>query len=139
MPRYLFLMRHARHQEGSLTEEGSAHVRSLALRLCEWIQAEWRNHPTRVIRSWTTSSATEVQQTADQLTGDVLAGIRRGDGQAEPYPFAGLAAALVPTSVTGGLGLDQELSAYSPDEQAFEQLCAWLEASGTGNERARRT
>jgi hypothetical protein len=49
-PQYLFLMRHAQHHQGHLTEEGSAHVGSLAMRFSEWVRAEWRNQPGRTIR-----------------------------------------------------------------------------------------
>src|SRR5262249_3157062 len=72
-PRYLFLMRHAQHDEGHLTEEASAHIRSLAMRFSEWVQAEWRDQSKRTIRLWFTSTSTEVQETADVLTRDVLA------------------------------------------------------------------
>ena len=36
-PRYLFLMRHAKHHEGHLTEEGSARIGELAMRFSEWV------------------------------------------------------------------------------------------------------
>ncbi len=161
-PRYLFLMRHAQHNEGQLTKEASAHIRSLAMRFSEWVQAEWRNPPRRTVRLWITSTSAEVQKTADALTRDVLAYVRQG-GQTEPYPFAcppsgeqstGRSGngrqpwmpALVPPSATQGRDpgqkrrdLGQDLSAYSPDEQAFGCLCKWLDASGTGEQQARRT
>ena len=155
-PRYLFLMRHAQHDEGQLTEKGSAHIRSLAMRFSEWVRAEWRNQPERIVRLWVTSTSAEVQETADVLTRDVLAHVRLGEGQVEPYPFAGPVPgehskgrsgnggqpwmpALVPFSLTGGRDLGQVLSAYSPDQQAFRQLCEWLEAPRTGEQQARRT
>jgi hypothetical protein len=47
--------------------------------------------------------------------------------------------ALVPSSLAGGRDLEQGLSAYSPDEQAFGCLCSWLEASDIGEQQARRT
>ena len=87
-PRYLFLMRHANHDEGRLTEEGSAHIRSLAMRLCEWVQAEWRKQPERTVRLWFTSTSAEVQDTADALAHDVLAHARQGKGHVDPYPLA---------------------------------------------------
>ena len=153
--RYLFLMRHAQHEGGDLTEEGAAHIRSLATRLSEWIYAEWRNQPQRTIRLWITStSSAEVQETADLLTRDVLAHVRLHGGHVEPYPFgpppgehstrrsgAGRQPwmpALVPSSLTGKGDLGRDLSAYSPDEQAFARLCKWLEASDTGEQQARR-
>src|SRR5262245_7760823 len=80
-------MRHAQHKEGHLTEAASAHIRSLAMRFSEWVQAEWRNQPEQTVRVWLTSTSTEVQETADVLTRDVLAHNRRGEGQADPYPF----------------------------------------------------
>ena len=86
-PRYLFLMRHAKHDGGHLTAEGSAHIRSLATRFSEWVHAEWRDQPERTIRLWFTSTSTEVQETADVLARDVLACVRQGRGQEEPYPF----------------------------------------------------
>jgi hypothetical protein len=186
-PRYLFLMRHAQHDEGHLTEEASAHIRSLAMRFSEWVQAEWRNPPRRTIRLWFTSTSTEVQETADALTRNVLAHVRPSEGQAKPYPFVcpppgsrdslsqprrkhrwrdrrghstGRSGdgrepwmpALVPPSATQRrdsgqrrdpghkrYDLGQDLAAYSPDEQAFERLCDWLEASGTGEQQARRS
>ena len=153
-PRYLFLMRHAKHDEGHLTEEGSAHIRSLATRFSEWVQAEWRNQPERTIRLWLTSTSTEVQETADALACDVLAHVRQGQG--EPYPFdrppegdhaTGRSGngrqpwmpALVPSTLARGHDPGKVLSAYSPDEPAFQNLCEWLQASDTGQEPARRT
>ena len=147
-PRYLFLMRHAQHQEGQLTEAGLAHMRSLAMRFSEWVQAEWRNQRQQTVRVWLTSASTEVQETADVLTRDVLAHIQRGESQAEPYPFdcadpAGHSRgrsgngrpswmpALVPSSLTNNHDFVQVLSAYSPDKQAFQDLCTWLESSCT--------
>jgi hypothetical protein len=155
-PRYLFLMRHAKHDEGQLTEEGLAHIRSLAMRFSEWVQAEWRNQPERTVRLWFTSTSAEVQETADMLTRDVLAHVRQSEGQDEHYPFAcplpGEAdtgrsdngrqpwmPALIPASATGRHGPGNALSAYSPDKLAFLTLCAWLEAPRTGVEQARRT
>jgi hypothetical protein len=149
-------MRHAKHDEGHLTEEGSAHIRSLATRLSEWVQAEWRNQPERTIRLWLTSASTEVQETADALAREVLAHIRQGQGQDQPYPFdpppegehrAGPSGngrqpwmpALVPSSVAREHDLGKALSAYSPDEPLFRNLCEWLQAPGTGQEPAHRT
>ena len=86
-PRYLFLMRHAQHNEGHLTKAGSAHIGSLAMRFSEWVQAEWRSRPDQTVRVWLTSTSTEVQETADVLTRDVLEHIRPRKGQAEFYPF----------------------------------------------------
>src|SRR2546429_3322359 len=159
-------MRHAQHNEGHLTEKGSAHIRSLAMRFSDWVQAEWRNEPGRTVRLWFTSTSTEVQETADLLARDVLAHVRPGEGQVKrnlfAYPPPGehntgrsgngrqpWMPALVPPSATrgGDLGqeshdlgqeshdLGQDLSAYSPDEQAFRDLCAWLEASHTGEQQ----
>jgi hypothetical protein len=105
---------------------------------------------------WFTSTSTEVQETADVLTRDVLAHIRQGEGQVEHYPFAcqlpgehsmGRSGngrqpwmpALVPSTLAAGHDLGNVLSAYSPDELAFRDLCEWLEASCTGKEQARRT
>jgi hypothetical protein len=153
---YLFLMRHAQHNEGHLTEEGSAHLHSLAMRFSEWVQAEWRNQPGRTVHLWFTSASTEVQETVDVLTRDVLAHFRRSEGQVEHYPFAcplpsehstGKSGnyrqpwmpALVPSLITEGRNLGQCLSAYSPDEVAFGRLCEWLEASHTGEQHSRRT
>jgi hypothetical protein len=153
---YLFLMRHAQHNEGRLTEEASAHIRSMAVRFTEWVQAEWRDQPGRTVHLWFTSTSTEVQETADVLTRNVLAHVRLGDDVVESYPFAcplpgerstgrtgngrqPWMPALVPSSLTGGRDLGQGLSAYSPDEQTFECLCRWLEASDTGEQQARRT
>ena len=154
-PRYLFLMRHAQHNEGHLTKEGSAHIRSLAMRFSEWVQAEWRNQPGRTVRLWFTSTSTEVQETADVLARDVLAHVRLDEGQVKRNPFAcpppgerdtGRSGrgrqpwmpALVPplppgdnTSEQKRRDLRQDLSAYSPDKQAFQDLCAWLDASDT--------
>lgn len=159
-PRYLFLMRHAQHKESHLTAEGSAHIRSLAMRFSEWIQAEWRNQPDRTIRLWFTSTSTEVQATAHALTRNVLAHVRPGEGRAEPYPFAASPSgehgtgrsdngrqpwipALVPSLTERpdpGQDLSADLSAYSPDKSAFQDLCTWLEASHTGEQQeARRT
>jgi hypothetical protein len=154
--RYLFLMRHAQHKEGHLTEAGSAQIRSLAMRFSEWVQAEWRNQPEQTVRLWLTSTSTEVQETADVLTRDVLAHIRRAEGQAPPYPFDrphpaehGMGrsgngrqhwmSALVPSSLTKTRDFGKDLSAYSPDKQAFRDLCDWLEASRTEEQPARRT
>ena len=153
-PRYLFLMRHAKHDEGRLTEEGSAHIRSLAMRFSEWGQAEWRNQPDRTVRLWFTSTSAEVQETADALARNVLARARQG--QDEPYPFAcslegehsmgesgtdrqSWMPALVPSFLAGGHDLGSSLSAYSPDKPVFRSLCKWLQAPGAGQESARRT
>ena len=46
--------------------------------------------------------------------------------------------ALIPLSVPVGHDLGQSLSAYSPDDLVFRNLCEWLEASRTGNGQARR-
>lgn len=153
-PQYLFLMRHASHFEGRLTEEGSAHVRSLATRFSEWVQAEWRNQPERTVRLWITSSSAEVQETADVLARDVLAHVREGQGQGEPYPFdsppeeerrAGQSGSgrqqWMPALVPSPPGRDpgRVLPAYSPDRTAFRNLCQWLQAPGAGKDTARRT
>ena len=67
-PRCLFLMRHAQHSEGDLTEEGlGSHPRVGSSRFSEWVQAEWRNQPKRTVRVWFTSTSNEVQETADVL------------------------------------------------------------------------
>jgi hypothetical protein len=156
MPRYLFLMRHAKHDEGRLTEGGSAHIRSLAMRLCEWVRAEWRQQPERTVRLWFTSTSAEVQDTADALARDVLAHARQGKGLVHPYPLARPPGeqyrtgepgddrqpwmpALVPFPRGKERDLGNSLSAYSPDEEAFQDLCKWLEASDIGQESARRT
>jgi hypothetical protein len=154
-PQYLFLMRHAQHHQGHLTEKGSAHIRSLAVRFSEWVQAEWRNQPGRTIHLWVSSTFTEVRETADVLARDVLAHFRPGEDRAEQYPFATLPGepsragiddgrqpwmpALVPPSGTGGRDIGQDVSAYSPDELAFDCLCDWLQAPDTGKQQARRT
>jgi len=152
--RYLFLMRHARHREGRLTEEGSAHVRSLAARFSEWVLAEWRDQPERTVRLWVTSASAEVQGTAAALARDVLSHVREGQGHDEPYPFgsppkgerrAGPSGAnrqpWMPRLVPSPPGHDagKVLSAYSPDGDAFRNLYEWLQASGTGEDAARRT
>jgi hypothetical protein len=163
-PRYLFLMRHAQHTGGHLTDGGSAHINSLAMRFSEWVQAEWRNQPERTVCLWFTSTSTEVQETADVLTRDVLAHIRQPEGQVKPYPFASpfpgghgtgrpgddgqpwmpalvpsAATEEVPSAATKKHDLGQDLSPYSPDQPAFRRLCAWLETSRTGEQQARRT
>ena len=154
-PRYLFLMRHAKHDEGRLTEEGSAHIRSLAMRLCEWVRAEWRQQPERTVRLWFTSTSAEVQDTADALARDVLAHARQGKGYVHPYPLARPRGEQDRTGEPGGgrqpwmpalvpspgeeRGLGNSLPAYSPDEKAFKDLRDWLQASGTWQEPARRT
>ena len=155
-PRYVFLMRHAKHDQGQLTVEALAHIRSLAARFSEWVQAEWRTQPERTVRLWCTSTSAEVQETADMLTRDVLVHLRQGEGKDEHYPFAcplpGKPAmgrpddgrrpwmpALIPASATAGRDPGKVLSAYSPDKLAFRALCAWLEASRAGLDQARRT
>jgi len=155
-PRYLFLMRHAKHDEGHLTKEGSAHIRSLAMRFAEWVQAEWRQQPQRTIRLWFTSTSTEVQETANSLADNVLTHIRQGQGQSERYPFdrppedehnterscngrQSWMPALVPSSRAEGHDLGNILSDYSPDEKALQELCQWLRSPDTGHEKARRT
>jgi hypothetical protein len=154
-PRYLFLMRHAKHDDGHLTKAGSDHIRSLAIRFSEWVQAEWRDQPDRTVHLWLTSTSTEVQETADLLTRDVLPRVRPPEGQAEQYPFARRLPAedstgrsgngrqhwmpaLIPGTQSTGHGLGQDLSAYSPDALVFQGLCGWLETSRTGNGQARR-
>jgi hypothetical protein len=164
MPRYLFLMRHAQHKGGHLTDEGSAHINALAMRFSEWVQAEWRNQPQRTVRLWFTSTSAEVQETADVLTRDVLAHVRQPEDRVKPYPFASEPAdghgtgrsgddrqpwmpALVPSAAAEEVSsaatkkhdLGQDLSAYSPDQSTFENLCTWLEAFRTGEQQARRT
>jgi hypothetical protein len=47
--------------------------------------------------------------------------------------------ALVPFPRGKERDLGNSLSAYSPDEEAFQDLCKWLEASDIGQESARRT
>jgi hypothetical protein len=155
-PRYLFLMRHAKHKEGHLTEEGSAHIRSLAMRFVEWVQAEWRTCPQQTIRVWYTTTSTEVQETANALAYYVLTRVRQGQHQAEPYPFdrppkdehnaegsgngrQPWLPALVPPSVTRENDLGSTLSDYSPDREALDGLCQWLEAPCTEQEKACRT
>ena len=153
--RYLLLLRHAQHNDGHLTDQGSVHVRSLAMRFSDWIQGEWRIQPERTVRLWFTSASSEVQETADLFTRDVLAHVRPGEGLVEAYPFArtipgasGAAKigngrkawmpALVPSSLSEARDLGQVLSAYSPDETAFRYLRKWLEATETGEQQARR-
>jgi hypothetical protein len=154
--RYLFLMRHAKHDEGRLTEEGSAHIRSLAGRFWEWVQAEWRKQPERTVRLWFTSTSAEVQDTADALARDVLAHARQGQGHVDPYPLARpprephgtgesgdctqpWMPALVPSPPGEDRGLGNSLPAYSPDEGVFQDLRKWLQASDSKQEPARRT
>jgi hypothetical protein len=78
-PRYLFLMRHADQREGHLTKDGSAHARYIATRLREWMDSEWRCQSDRTFHLWHTTQATEVQETIDLLTHEVLAQIRRNE------------------------------------------------------------
>jgi hypothetical protein len=156
-PQYLLLMRHAAHRGGHLTDAGSAHVHALAERLSEWMIAEWRDQPDRTVRLWCTTTATEVQETIDLLTRDVLTQMQRR-GAGEGCPFAGTAATTttqpagdgresrqpwmgraLPELATGGTDPARVLSAYSPDEDAFKALCRWLNAAGTGDESARRS
>ena len=85
-PRYLFLMRHADHRNGHVTKDGSAHVRALAARFSEWMRAEWRDQPDRTIRLWYTAQATEVRETVDLLTREVLTEMQR-IGARTSYPF----------------------------------------------------
>ena len=47
--------------------------------------------------------------------------------------------ALVPSSLARGHDLGNCLSAYSPDEGVFQELCKWLQASDTEQQPARRT
>jgi hypothetical protein len=47
--------------------------------------------------------------------------------------------ALVPSPRGEERDLGYSLSAYSPDEGVFQDLCKWLQASDTGQESARRT
>ena len=65
--RYLFLMRHAAHKSGTLTDEARAHVEGVADRLREWADAEWRDRPERTIVVRTATTAPEVSATALQL------------------------------------------------------------------------
>lgn len=158
-PQYLFLMRHAEHEKGHLTKNASNHVRAVAIRLSEWIHAEWRNQPDRTIRLWYTTPAKEVQGTVDLLTRDVVAEIRRLEVKApKNYPFDGpddpkkssdsanavhqrpaWTARLLPNSVTGKRDFGRELSAYSPDMDALERVCEWLGSPKLGENQARRT
>src|SRR4051812_27046214 len=39
--RYVFLMRHAPHDSGRLTLEARSHIKDVAGRLREWLDAEW--------------------------------------------------------------------------------------------------
>ena len=137
-------MRHAKHDEGHLTEEGSAHIRSLAMRFCEWVQAEWRNQPERTVRLWFTSTSAEAQGTADVLARDLLAHSRQGQGHVmDPLarPLKGQHStgesgdgtqpwmpALVPSLRGRERDLGNSLSAYSPDEGVFQDLRKWLQA-----------
>ena len=156
---YLFLMRHAEHENGHLTKNASNHVRAVAIRLSEWIHAEWRNQPDRTIRLWCTTPAREVQGTVDLLTRDVVAEIRRLEVTApQNYPFDGpddpkkssgppnavherpaWTARLLPNSVTDKKDFGCELSAYSPDKEALERVCEWLGSPLFGENQARRT
>jgi hypothetical protein len=155
-PRYLFLMRHAQHRAGHLTNAGSANVRELAGRLSEWIFAEWRNEPDRAIRLWYTAPATEVRETVNLLMQEVLAETQRPELRVG-YPFSlrtpnepagatrpvsdrqSWSASLLPSfpkTEQGDFGLT--LSAYSPDDKSFRELRKWLDASKT-HDQARRT
>jgi hypothetical protein len=167
LPQYLFLMRHAEHRQGHLTKDGSAHVRGLAERLSEWMQAEWRCHPKQTIRLWYTTQATEVQETADLLTREVLSYLeRRGtlarrrfgapDTQEKPAVANDREDWLAtlpylptdechPTNSTSKRNsaskqhdLERVLSAYTPDRAMFRRLCSWLTSTETGLQCARR-
>ena len=164
-PRYLFLMRHAEHRGGHLTESGSEHVRALAARLSEWILPAWRGNATRTVHLWCTTPAPEVQETAEVLASAVLAEM---DRHKEPvgYPFRdpmtpddpGETASVVgnrevpspevlPSSATKGPvspadgeeDVQRALSAYSPNEATFDALCRWLTSTEVGQQTARRS
>ncbi len=75
--RYLFLMRHADHRDRHVTKDGAAHVRALAARLSEWMRADWRDQRNLTIRLWYTTQASEVRETVDLQTREVLAEMRR--------------------------------------------------------------
>lgn len=154
-PLYLFLMRHAKHDDGHLTESGAAHIHSLTMRLTEWIQAEWRDQAKRTICLWLASNSTEVQETADLLAHDVLARIKRPQEQAEQYPFTAFdfpeyggerpgqaRQAWMPVLIPRTVALETDLTAYSPDEGALKRLFHWLEgiddAARAGEAKARR-
>jgi hypothetical protein len=164
-PQYLFLMRHADQRQGHLTKDGSAHVRSLAERLSEWMQSEWQCQSERRVRLWYTTQATEVQETADLLTREVLACMQRhcarprspfdGAGTQEESAVATGAvnhrsawmATLPYLTANGGRptnsarkqhDLERVLSAYSPDRAMFERLSSWLASTETGPKCARR-
>jgi hypothetical protein len=81
-PRYLFLIRHADKREGHLTEDGSVHVRALARRLWEWMHSWWRCQRNRTVHLWHTTQATEVRETIDLLTHEVLPQTRRHEPRA---------------------------------------------------------
>ena len=66
-PRYLFLMRHAKHKEGHLTEEGAAHIRSLAMRFTSGSRQSGGRILNQTIRVWFTTTSTEVQERRTRL------------------------------------------------------------------------
>jgi hypothetical protein len=172
-PRYLFLLRHASQSEGHLTEDGSAHVRGLAVRLSEWIYAAWRARPDRLVdgqsdrtvRLWYAAQVSEVQETADLLTHQVLVEMERLKVPGN-YPFVSPAESNQPLAATPALdgrpawmptllpncasnatdysrqveaNLGRILSGYSPNEDAFKRLCEWLNSAETDSHRTSRS
>jgi hypothetical protein len=162
--RYLFLMRHAEHRDGHLTVQGSDHVRAVADRLMEWVDAEWRFEADtdRRIRLWyTTTLAPEVLETVDLLTFQVAENMRRqsvsptvriaehpeneaaSDAHEASSRRRWMAARLPPRATdrrpdaADGQDAAVVLSAYSPQIEAFRSLCTWLTSTDTGDLEAR--
>jgi hypothetical protein len=66
-PRYIFLMRHAKHKEGRLDSDAVESVRAVGGRFAEWLDGELRGHYTHTLEMWCTN-APEVRETARQLS-----------------------------------------------------------------------
>jgi hypothetical protein len=145
----VFLLRHAEQRGGHLTDQGKDQVRSIAARFAEWVVTEWRDSPGRSVRLWQTSSSSEVTDSAELFTDEVLSRVAHLDGEAPPFPFSGDSGSrtddarkawttkTVPSTATGGQDPAVVLTAYSPVRSAFEALVTWLDSDWTGPDEAR--
>jgi phosphohistidine phosphatase SixA len=122
--RFIFLMRHAEHEHGTLTSVGAAEVAQVAERFSEWLQVR----STAI--DWYFSSASEVRQTASVFLRRLAAGFG-ADANPEPFRVAKSPAdAADGGAFPNGLVDNQiDFGAYEPDPTAILNLLHALKES----------